>query len=436
MSQIERGQPGDFKLLPFQGPQTPESLEPQGLELPPSVASSVLSYERREMLRLSATAKECFPLGAGRAVRPKVMVYDRGTGLEQYFVASDYLSNNGVNPEELEVLFTEMGQWKYRDTDRSSIYNYNSQAVDSILRKMFAPINRIVDRALDGNSPDGFNKHGEQHTDRVARQGLVFLKEYAGESDEVQRNFLIAARPHDIGCLFARQPHPYISLRMLRAILPTVEDDTESFKKIAKAVLFHDSDTLTGITSRWGNIPSEERLKKLADYMQPEGLALLIADKVEVGRDRVSDKIMAENIIKDPHAVVNLLGRHDRIGLEKDTLVWQLKYNPDFTPAEMQKFKHFATGWQRRRRRGEVNINFEDWKNMFWGIYTNRVVTLTEAAFAYLPFIGKMEVQMKDAQTGDLKAAKGLTRDNLDNDIANLRQEQYDLIKQGVLEYR
>lgn len=434
-SVIEGDHPHDFRLIPFQGPQAPETLQPHDLGLPPAVTLSASSEQGREMLKLSTVAKECFPMEVGRGIRPKVMVFDKATGLEQYFVALDYLANNGVAPEELEELFTDFGEWGYRDSDRNSIYNHNASEVDSILRRMFAPINRVVDRALDGISPDGFNKHGEQHTDRVSRQGLVIL-DYNGESDDVRRNFLIAARPHDIGCLFARQPHPYISFRMLRTILPSIEDDKESFQTIAKAILFHDSDTLTGITTRWGNIPSEERLQRLADYMQPEGLALLIADKVEVGRDRISDKILAGNLIRDPHAVVNLLGRHDRIEPVNDKFVWQLKYNPDFTPTEMQKFKHFAQGWQRRRRRGEVDINFEDWKNMFWGIYTDRVVTLTEASLAYFPFIGKVEVQMMDSQSGDIKGVKVLRRDNLDGDIAELRQEQQDLIKQGVLKYR
>lgn len=422
-------------ITPLWGPQAAELAPDHELVILGAVEPGKIQPEVHDMYRMYMMAEECFPIESGRGIRPKVLLVDRDTKVESYRIAADYLLEEGVNPEELDVLFTEFGHWKYVDIERGSIYEHNSKEVNLMMKRLLKPINNIVDRALDGISPDGYNKHGEEHADRTTKQ-VIILNDYLGQPDDVRRDSIIASRAHDIGCMFTRVGHSFGSLGMLKAIMPSVQDDAGSFEAISRAILFHDTDSLKGLTGQWKDLSSEERLQRLADYMGPVGLTLLMADKVEIGIGRVSDKIWAGRIINDPHAVVNLLGKHVRIEPENETFRWQLQYNPDFTPDQMERFKHFAHGWQRRRRRGEVDITFEDWRKMFWGIYTDRTITLAESALAYFPFVQNVEIQMFDARTGNLQSTEVLRRETLDKDEARLLEQQKTLISEGVLRYR
>lgn len=425
--------PEGFRLIPIKGPQTTQLEPDHELVLLGAVTSESGSEQVHAMHRLYTRAEECFPLN-GKRIRPKVAIVDKA-GIESFRLANEYLLGEGVNPEELDLIFNEFGNWKYTDSDGGDIYEHSSDEVNSMLKKLFLPIENIVDRALDGISPLGYNKHGRDHTDATTRQAIV-LNDYLGQPDEVKRDSVIAARAHDLGCLLTRKGHSFASLSMLKEILPSVLNDQESFDAISKAILFHDSDTLKWVTQRWGSLPSEERIQKLADYLGPVGLTTLIADKVDVGIGRVSNKIWAGNIIDDPHAVVNLLGGHDRIEPENETFHWRLKYDPDYTAQQMDMFKHFMHGWQRRRSRGEFEVTFDDWRKMFWGIYTERTLTLANAVFAYLPFIQNVEVQMFDGQNGNLLGSESIRRDNLDRDETRLSEQQDRFIAEGVLEYR
>jgi hypothetical protein len=412
-----------------------EDLDISGNLNSPRILSPDAKLRLSEMHKLARTAQECFPLEGGDVILPKVVVPGKRT--PSYMVAFDYLQEQGANPEELEELFSfRRGIWILKDQERGSIYNH--AAADDInrhLRHLFHPINTVIDRALDGLSPDGFNKHGEAHVNRVVGQGLTLL-DYMAADENSRKNLVIAAQAHDIGNIFGRDAHPHISPNMLQKIVPSIKDDVDSWRVINRAIVLHDSDNLRAVTSSWGNISSSERLKRLADYMRPEGLALLIADKVEVGRDRISDKILAGSIIKDPHAVVNLLGRHAGVEVFGESFIWNLKYNPEFTPAEMEKFKHFAPGWKRRNEEGEVKIGFSDWKNMFWGIYTERVITAIEAALAFFPYLENVEISMTDIRDANIGEVKTFKRDSLDLQIDNLRNEQIELKRAGVLKRR
>lgn len=425
--QEARDRTGDIlNIAPLEDRDIVDSFTPIHLPNQPEFNQSTM-LRIEEMSQMAREARECFPLPNGKHVRPKVMV-TRRSRINHFAYANTYLQEVGVDPEEIAVLFNERGNWDYDAGHIKDVYSLVPYEVDILLKAAFKPINKIIDRSLDGISPDGFNKHGELHSDRVVKQEKILL-DYIGANDTVKRNAIIAGRAHDIGCVLARDPHAYISQRMLRKILPSVEDDKESYKTISRAILFHDSDTLGGITSKWCGLSSEERLQKLADFMGPVGLSLLIADKIEIGRDRISDKVLAGSLIKDPHAVANLLGRHDRLEPRGDALVWTLKYNPDFTDKEMQKFKHFAEGWNRRRESGEVNITFQDWQNVFWSIYTNRVITLAEAALALFPFMDRVDIQMIDEKTGDESQQTRISRGCLDRNIAELKNRQVDLLK-------
>lgn len=437
MSHQEAGRQIDTSsnITPLWGPQAAELSPDHELVLLGAAEPGTITPATHDMYKMYMMAEECFSGESGRGMRPKVLLVDRETKVESYRIAADYLLGEGVNPEELDMLFTEFGHWRYRDIEHGSIYDYNSKQVNLTIKRILKPINNIVDRALDGISPDGYNKHGEEHSDRTTRQ-VIILNDYLGQPDVVRRDSIIASRAHDIGCMFTRVGHSFGSLGMLKAIIPSIQEDPESFQAISRAILFHDTDSLQGLTAQWKGVSSDERLQRLADFMGPVGLTLLMADKVEIGKGRVSDKIWAGRIINDPHAVVNLLGKHERIEPENETFRWQLQYNPDFTPEQMEQYKHFAHGWQRRRRSGEVNITFEDWRKMFWGIYTDRTITFAEAAMAYFPFVQNVEIQMFDARTGNLQSTEVLRRETLDRDEARLLGQQKALISEGVLKYR
>lgn len=398
-----------------------------------------LQHVRRHELQ----ARECFPSRDehGRthpSIKPKVMHEGVARRLDSLYVATDYYEGEGVDRSELDVLFSDRGNWRY-ERDIPEIYSFSAMALNGMLRKELGPVNNIIDRALDGLAPDGFNKHGEDHPDFTVDVGLSLLERVDDANPQVnesrKRNLVIAGQGHDIGNFFGRDAHPHISPLMLEAIFPSVAADPEHWRTIRRAIILHDSDNLQAVMDSWGPLSSNERLDRLATLMKPEGLALLIADKADVRIERASNKVLAEEIIKDPHAVVNALGCTQALEHDGDAFVWRIDYDPDLTTKQMEKFKHFAPGLKERREKGEVTISCDDWINMFLGIYTDRIITASQASLALFP-VRSFEIQIANFPQRELRETIKFSRDSLDADITTLRDRQRQLKKAGVLKYR
>lgn len=427
--QVERDRHDDSNVIPFPGRDFADNLPPTPRLIDPTVAQSLVHLRNQRHY-----AEECFPPASARKKdrEPKVMLH--GVPIS-FSPASEYFDGH-VKPEELEQFLNpgKWNEWRYESDALESVYSQSWQTVSRSMEQGLRPINFVINRVLDKSFPDGFNKHGEEHTQAVVNQGIILL-DYIGADEESKRDLVIASQGHDIGNLFGREVHPYISSKMLQRIMPQVKEDPEHWKRINTAILMHDSQNLHAVTSLWNGEKPEDKFTRLYEFLGPAGLALLIADKVDVGILRVSDSILASNTVYDPHAVVNALVKHDGLELERagDSLVWNLQYDPEFTPQQMKKYMHFLPGWRRRLREGEVNISRERWEQMFWAIYADRVQTAVEASLTLFPFLEDFRIRITDDKNAEETV---FVRGNLHDDFNNLRLAQQQYRKAGVLKYR
>lgn len=393
--------------------RTPRRISKLGIAYP-----LPLDAQRRvsKMASLARDAETCFP-DVAQAI-PMVKNSNR-----RFTHGPEHLQEHGVEVDEIRELFSERrGTWSYTDDSEVDIYSMRPGDVLLHVRDVLEPINKLVDRSLDGLSVDGFNKHSELHTGRVTKTGLRLL-EYATASDDQKRNFIVASEGHDIGNLFDREAHPIISARMLRRIFPGITEDRDAWDIINRAIVLHDSDNLQAVMSIWGKIPAQERVQRLAEFLGEEGLALLIGDKVDIGIDRISDKPLPSAVLRDPHLAVNLLGSHNSIEPYGNSIIWILKYSKTFTPNQRRKLSHIIEGVEQRMESGELKATFEEWDRQFVRIYADRMVTTVEAAMGFFPGISKVEINMQD-HDGGAERRRVFHRDSLDDDINKLKEEQ------------
>ncbi|MDO8269765.1 MAG: hypothetical protein Q7T54_03790 [Candidatus Levybacteria bacterium] len=427
----ERDRHEEFQLIPFPGSDDAAQISPNPLEQSVRQPIGAVVFERLQGVHQYAlTAPSCFDEDKRGRIKASVLIPHREHNIPSFVPAEAYFANHGISPEEIETLFDRWGTWRFRPYI-DDIYSLSASQVNRELSTALFPINNGVDRILDSLNPKGYNKHGIEHPGSVVSIAHRLLDLYPANTHEEQesrkRLASIAGQAHDIGNIFYRDGHGHVSAQMLELLVPSVRGEKgksvdERWKTIRKTIILHDSDNMQAVADSWG-LDGEEKLDKLAATMKPEGLATLIADKVDVGYQRVSDAILAGEIPEDIHAVVNAMSSHNAVEFEGDSLVWKLVYNPEI-PDHLSKSLHFIPGWKRRLAEGEIDIPFQNWEKMFRHIYTDRMVTAALCSLALFPFARKFEVQMVDERGNELQENIVVARDSVDGDLDSLRQQK------------
>ncbi len=427
----ERDRHDASNVIPFPGSDGAAQIT---LNPPESSASRPIDpavFERLQNVhQFALIAPSCFDEDKRGRIKPSVLIPHREHNIPSFVPAEAYFANHGISPEEIETLFDRWGVWRFR-TDIDDIYSLSAAQVNRELSSALFPINNGVDRILDSLNPKGFNKHGIEHPGAVVSVAHRLLDLFPASTHEEQesrkRLASIAGQAHDIGNMLYRDGHGHVSAQMLELLVPSVKGEMgksvdERWKTVRRTIILHDSDNMQAVADSWG-LEGEEKLSRLANTMKPEGLATLIADKVDVGYQRVSDAILAGEIPEDIHAVVNAMSSHNSIEFEGDSLVWKLVYNPEI-PDHLSNSLHFIPGWKRRLAEGEIDISFQDWEKMFRLIYTDRVVTAALCSLALFPFARKFEVQMVDEGGSELQENIVVERESVDTDLNDLRQQR------------
>lgn len=428
----ERDRHEEFNVIPFRGSDGAAqiTLNPPELSVRQPIIDPAVFKRLQSVHHYALMAPNCFDEDKRGRIKSSVLIPHREHNIPTFVPAEAYFTNHGISPEEIEILFDKWGMWRYR-TDIDDIYSLSASQVNRELSAVLFPANNGVDRILDSFYPKGFNKHGIEHPGAVvsiAHRLLDFFPASSYEEQESRKRIAaIAGQAHDIGNMLYRDGHGHVSAQMLELMVPSVKGEKaksvdERWKTVRRTIILHDSDNMQAVVDSWG-LEGEEKLDRLAKTMKPEGLATLVADKVDVGYQRVSDAILAGEIPEDVHAVVNAMSSHNSIEFEGDSLVWKLVYNPEI-PDHLSKSLHFIPGWKRRLAEGEVDITFQDWEKMFRLIYTDRMATAALCSLALFPFARKFEVQMVDEGGNDLQKNIIVERDSVDTDLDILREQR------------
>lgn len=326
----------------------------------------------------------------------------------QQFPAREYLESAGANPEELDEIFADNGEWIFPSFPYNP-FTTNPNIFDRTLKEHLLQFNRIIDRSLDMSSP--YNRHGDGHSSRVTKsaQGLVMASAHMREISHphdlriLQNQTSLIGRAHDIGNGFSRHYHADVSALMLTAIMPERHDpqwngrSEEFYAQARSAIAFHSSGKLRELTTEvWEEMPDEERWKRMVEEFGIPGLAVIAADKIDVGRERISDSVDSESIFTDPHAEVNYWGRNAGWELDevKQEVNWINMYTPEIRgDSDIKRYPHFAKELQRIQQDSSYTPRyFEQWKDLFISLYAERMVTFADCMFALLPKIDHVDV--------------------------------------------
>jgi len=139
-------------------------------------------------------------------------------------------------------------------------------------------------------------------------------------------------------------------------------------------------------------------------------LALIIADKTRISRDRLSEKAVSTKAIdENEHIEVNLLGQTDCLVIKKDHALVKFNYHPYANFEEVEKYPHLFKVSKHYGFRAAVSAdakklhkfatpidNFSTWRHKYWKIYHERTMLTIYCLFALFPHIDFVKIQMVD----------------------------------------
>jgi len=265
-----------------------------------------------------------------------------------------------------------------------------------------------VGPVLDASRPCGFNDHTDRHVLWVSWTAVELLKRAGanfdgqGAYDRVTENLITAASVlHDLGNLIDRKEHPYYSRFLLRSLFTNKNSRGRYWHSLEQAVYFHDEGRLT-----------EEKFD-LENNGQPLLWALVLADKLHFGRDRIGGRSMEKGFIgaqRDAHILANLLVSRSCWYLSPSNFVWQLDF-------EIQILEKFLAGFSKKKKNRvwvtekmhnlfqQENILYrESFLKLFFHLYRDRFDFAVKAAFALFPWVRTFILRVFD---NDLKRKVG-----------------------------
>lgn len=332
-----------------------------------------------------------------------------------YVPAMQLLAGRGCRPEVLSRYFSPEGWWIYKVSDGTKFWEKPFDKMKTFLGTNFLEAYNVLARAsLDTIRESGFNLHDAEHIDKVT-QTVIGILRLAGYRDEaVLQCAVAAAMLHDIGNIFSRQAHSSLSVSVAVRSIDGIREDPIKYKTFDEAVRFHDESSLKEDILHWGgNLGALQIIEHMRLRYSPVTLALYIADKVQIGRDRVNDIKRSSQPVDEPHAEVNLLGKTTEIVISPDETeaVWRLEFLPLMHGIDLERL----TNYSRDKSDGEgkkpfvsaqtqalFNRNpfpvpyFHRWNELIKTLYHERTVIAIYALFALFPKLKKAHIIMHD----------------------------------------
>lgn len=260
-----------------------------------------------------------------------------------------------------------------------------------------------VGPVLDTELPNGFNDHTDRHTLWVSQRAMEVLqragKSYNGTGYyDAQTEVLITlvGMLHDIGNLLGREAHSEGSMRMLNQLFMQTQRKRKAWEAVNYAITYHEEPVL------------KAHKKALKDGI-PLQWALVLADKMHVGRDRIGDRSFEAGLKdrafeNDIHILLESLVVGSTWYLAAGKFVWHMDFSVDQLA---DKFVTFTKGHGRlwvpkllqRRFINQGRMYRETFKDLFLKTYLPRVKMAQQAAKLLFPYIKSFEVKLSDTDT-------------------------------------
>ena len=260
-----------------------------------------------------------------------------------------------------------------------------------------------VGPVLDLELQHGFNDHTDRHTLWVTQTGVELLQragisfDGSGHYDPLTETMMtLVGMTHDLGNFFSRKEHSTYSAWLLTRLFTNTHKHPREFQTALHSILFHEEPTLVDLGM---------------DIAQgtPLQWALVAADKMHVGRDRVGGRSFANGIAKgaledDIHIVLNALIVRSSWHLGVRRFIWNLDFSVDQLE---EKFASFTTGNQRlylpkifqNMFLDKGTLYRESFVKLFNDLYKNRMHLAAKCVFLLFPHISEFVVELADNDT-------------------------------------
>ena len=263
-----------------------------------------------------------------------------------------------------------------------------------------------VGPVLDLDMKHGFNDHTDRHTLWVAQTG-VELMQRSGKSSSGERRYNAASEVlmtlvgmmHDLGNFLGRKDHSTYSAWMMTRLFGNWYARRKEWDLALYSILFHEEPVLleTGLDLESGC---------------PLQWALVAADKMHVGRDRVGGRSFETGVDQgaleeDAHILLNALIVRSAWYLKDGCFIWHLGFSVDQLEDKFEAFT--AAGSDRlwmpgmyQRRFVKKGVKYrETFAHMFVKIYGNRMEMLAKSVFLLMPYLHEVRVELSDIDTRD-----------------------------------
>lgn len=260
-----------------------------------------------------------------------------------------------------------------------------------------------VGPVLDLELPHGFNDHTDRHTLWVSRAGLELLGRAGRSYDnghayngKTEALMTLVGMMHDLGNFMGRKEHSTYSAWLMTRLFAHWKEHPEEWRAVVYATLFHEENVLKDL-----NI-------NIADGV-PLQWALIAADKMHVGRDRIGDRSILSGIEhrafeEDIHILINSLVVRSSWVMAAKSFVWHL----DFSVDQLQdKFERFTKGDGKlflppdfRQKFQQEGVKYRDtFAELFMHVYESRVRMAAMSVFLLFPQVNRFRVFLTDNDT-------------------------------------
>ncbi|OGV95596.1 hypothetical protein A2W24_06890 [Microgenomates group bacterium RBG_16_45_19] len=259
-----------------------------------------------------------------------------------------------------------------------------------------------VGPVLDTELPHGFNDHTDRHTLWVSERVMELLQRagtaydgrdyYTGETEVLAT---LVGMLHDVGNLLGREEHSGASMWLLDRLFMQRQRQRQAWQAVKYAIEYHEEPTL-------------KRHQLALKEGIPLQWALVLADKMHVGRDRIGGRSFKDGIKKrafdDLHILLECLIVRSTWCIAAGKFVWFLDFSVDTL---QDKFEAFTKGRGRIWVPPKIQTRFinqgtkyrETFREMFLATYGPRVRMAAEAAGLLFPFLQGFEVRLSDTDT-------------------------------------
>lgn len=259
-----------------------------------------------------------------------------------------------------------------------------------------------VGPVLDLELPHGFNDHTDRHTLWVTSTAVELLSR-AGRSyrnggglydSQSETLTTLVGMTHDLGNLVDRKSHSMYSAWLLTRLFGNTEPHYEAWRAVLYTILFHEEPMLADLSVNLGDgIPLQ--------------WALVAADKMHVGRDRIGDRSYASGIAnnaleEDIHILLNALIVRSAWVMAANSFVWHL----DFEIEQLaDKFESFTKGngriWVPKAFHDQYlqgKSYREIFVELFLKTYEARIRMAAMSIFLLFPYVNKFQVYLSDTK--------------------------------------